>query len=65
MIDVKEEKISLSLLPETLPGNARAFEYSFSINERGDNISSEADRIKAEIVRDCLKPYGPKPVAVA
>ncbi|WP_203234277.1 hypothetical protein [Burkholderia mayonis] len=65
MIDVRDEKISLSLMPETLPGNARAFQYSFSINERGDNISSEADRIKAEIIRDCLKPYGPEPVAAA
>lgn len=53
IIEVKEGKIMLSELPETLPGDARSFEYIFVLNDRGDNISSESERIKLEIIRDC------------
>lgn len=56
MIEVKDSKICLSQLPVTLPGEAKAFEYSFTLNDRGDNISSEAERIKDEILKDCLTP---------
>jgi hypothetical protein len=61
MIDVRDGKVSVSHLPETLPGNARVFQYSFTLNERGSNISSEAERIKSEITRDCLQTHRPKP----
>jgi len=56
MIEVRDGKVSLSHLPSTLPGEARAAEYSFSLNEQGNNISSEAERIKEEILRDCGRP---------
>jgi len=54
MIDVKDHKVSISKLPESLPGDAKVFIYKFSLNDRGDNISTEARRIKEEIARDCL-----------
>lgn len=54
MIEVRDHKVSVSQLPESLPGPAQAFEYTFTLNERGDNISSEADRIKGEILKECL-----------
>nr|WP_315467361.1 hypothetical protein [uncultured Undibacterium sp.] len=53
MIEVKEGRVMLSELPNTLPGDARSFEYLFALNDRGDNISSESERIKLEIIRDC------------
>lgn len=53
MIEVKGGRVMLSELPETLPGDARSFEYLFALNDRGDNISSESERIKSEIIRDC------------
>ncbi len=56
MIDVRDNKVSVSHLPDKLPGSARVREYSFTINEKGDNISGEAERIKAEILKDCLEP---------
>ena len=54
MIEVRDHKVSVSQLPESLPGSAHAFEYPFTLNDRGDNISSEADRIKGEILKECL-----------
>jgi hypothetical protein len=54
MIDVRDNKVSLSQLPKKLPGNAKVSEYSFKLNQQSDNIASEAERIKAEILRDCL-----------
>lgn len=54
MIEVRDHNVSVSQLPESLPGPAQAFEYTFQLNERGDNISSEADRIKGEILKECL-----------
>jgi hypothetical protein len=56
MIDVRDNKVSISHLPEKLPGSAQVHEYSFTLNMQGDNISGEADRIKAKILKDCLKP---------
>lgn len=56
MIDVREGKVSLSYLPSTLSGAVRVVQYPFTLNERGDNISAEVDRIKSEILRDCALP---------
>ncbi|MBX3650639.1 MAG: hypothetical protein KF771_04645 [Burkholderiales bacterium] len=56
IIEVKDGKVSLSQLPDALPGDAKVFQYSFSLNDRGDNISAESERIKADILRDCLIP---------
>lgn len=53
MIEVRDGKVSLSHLPSALPGEVRAVEYTFALNEKGDNISSEVDRIKSEVLRDC------------
>lgn len=60
IIDVKEGKVLLSELPETLPGDTKSFEYSFVLNDRGDNISSESERIKLEIIRDCSSGTAPQ-----
>lgn len=54
MIDVKDANVSVSRLPQTLPGTARVSQYLFTLNEKGNNIGSEAERIKAEILKDCL-----------
>ncbi|MCX7252272.1 MAG: hypothetical protein NTX37_12390 [Burkholderiales bacterium] len=54
MIEVKDLNVSISHLPKKLPGAARLYHYTFTLNEKGNNISSEAERIKAEILRDCL-----------
>lgn len=54
MIDVRDANVSVSHLPEKLPGSAQVRQYAFTLNEKGDNISSEAERIKAEILKDCL-----------
>lgn len=56
MIDVRDASVSVSHLPQKLPGSARVRQYPFNLNEKGNNISSEAERIKAEIVKDCLFP---------
>jgi hypothetical protein len=56
MIDVRDKTVSVSHLPESLPGSARVRQYTFELNEKGDNISSEAERIKAEILKDSLQP---------
>lgn len=56
MIDVRDATVSLSQLPQELPGSARINQYTFTLNEKGDNISSEADRIRGEILKDCLAP---------
>ncbi len=57
MIDVRDATVSVSLLPQKLPGSARVHQYTFTLNEKGDNISGEADRIKTEILKDCLIPH--------
>ncbi|MFY1897011.1 hypothetical protein ACOTCN_23710 [Achromobacter xylosoxidans] len=54
MIAVKDSNVSVSHLPQQLPGSARVYKYAFILNEEGNNISSEAERIKAEILKDCL-----------
>jgi len=54
MIDVRDATVSVSHLPQKLPGSARVHQYTFVLNEKGDNISSEAERIKAEILKDSL-----------
>ena len=57
MIDVRDGKVSVSRLPDDLPGTAKVFQYKFSLNERGNNISIEADRIKMQILKDCLSRF--------
>ncbi|MBT3067617.1 hypothetical protein [Rhodoferax sp. U11-2br] len=54
IIDVRDSLVSVSHLPHKLPGSARVHQYTFTLNEKGDNISSESDRIKSEILKDCL-----------
>lgn len=54
LIDVRDAKVTLSFLNNGLPGTAEARSYHFTINDKGDNISDEADRIKDEIKRDCM-----------
>ena len=54
MIDVRDGTVSISHLPVQLPGSARVTQYSFILNDKADNIASEAERIKAEILKDCL-----------
>jgi hypothetical protein len=54
MIDVRDATVAVSHLPQKLPGSARVNKYTFTLNEKGDNISSEAERIKAEILQDSL-----------
>ena len=56
MIQVKDSIVSVSFLPLKLPGSARVRQYAFTLNEKGDNISSEAERIKLEILKDSLAP---------
>ncbi|TWG78957.1 hypothetical protein L602_000800000260 [Cupriavidus gilardii J11] len=56
MIEVKDAIVSISHLPQELPGSARVCRYTFTLNEKGDNIAGEAERIKAEILTDCLVP---------
>lgn len=56
IIDVRNATVTVSHLPPKLPGSARVHQYTFILNEKGDNISSEAARIKAEILKDCLVP---------
>lgn len=54
MIEVKDSKVSVTHLPGQLSGSVRVYQYAFTLNEKGDNISSEAERIKTEILKDCL-----------
>lgn len=54
MIDVRDAKVTVSHLPDNLPGSTQVYQYSFTLNAEGNNIASEADRIKAEILKDCL-----------
>ena len=54
MIDVRDATVSVSHLPQKLPGSSRVNQYTFTLNEKGDNISREAERIKAEILKDSL-----------
>jgi hypothetical protein len=56
MIDVRDANVSVSYLPQKLAGSARIRHYLFNLNEQGNNISSEAERIKTEILKDCLFP---------
>ena len=53
-IEVKNSIVAISHLPQQLPGSARVYQYAFTLNEKGTNISSEAERIKVEILKDCL-----------
>lgn len=54
MIEVKDSIASVSLFPQQLPGSAHVYQYTFMLNEKGNNISKEAERIKSEILKDCL-----------
>lgn len=54
LIEVQGQKVSLSLLSDACHGEAKSFEYPFTLNHRGDNIASEAARIKKAILIDCL-----------
>jgi hypothetical protein len=63
MIDVRDHKVSISQLPGKLPGEAQVFKYSFKLNEQANNIATEAERIKTEITRDCLRVTHPAAVA--
>jgi hypothetical protein len=54
MIEVKDSIVSISFLPQKLPGSARVRQYPFTLNEKGNDISGEAERIKGEILKDCL-----------
>ncbi len=56
MIDVRDNNVTVSQLPDILPGTATVLQYPFAVNARGDNISSEAERIKVQIVTDCFSP---------
>lgn len=54
MIEVKDSKVAISHLPQQLSGSIRVEQYPFALNEKGNNISSEAERIKLEILNACL-----------
>ncbi len=56
MIEVKDSVVSISFLPQKLPGSARVRQYPFTLNEKGNNISSESERIKLEILKDSVSP---------
>lgn len=67
IIDVRDGKVSISRLPAKLPGDAKTFQYEFNVNNKGNNITSEIERLKELIIRDNtsnpgvmrIKPYVP------
>jgi hypothetical protein len=56
MIEVQDKTVLLSQLPNAIEGPTTLTKYTFSLNEKGDNIAAEAERIRGEIVKDCSKP---------
>ena len=54
MIEVKDQKVLISQLPESLEGKVQSFEYLYTLNEHSNNIYNEADQIKAAILKDCV-----------
>lgn len=52
IIEVRDGKVSISHLPSSMDGEFKVLNYTYTLNERGDNIASEFERIKAEVIKD-------------